>query len=233
MRHLEVMTLESDGSGAVDDGPFKYSLKETATVLELKEAFTKEQGYKASSIRMYFRRNHVDEPVDDSDTLEEINFNDGFFVVELPDLSLFDGKIHIRHDKEVDVLTGTLKEFEHYRLTKTRAVLKVPWGNLHIYFCILHFEMNVSYSISVKIGFLWPQNTLAVVEEEKPSTYETFQYIIEENWKLTISRSDRKDIKWEVKRRTSEGGLEPLKGKRRSFSIAKEKSFREMPKDGK
>ena len=121
------MTLESDGS--VDDGPFKYSLKDTATVLDLKEAFTKENGYKANIIRMYFRRNDVDEPIDDSETLEEIDCNDGFFVVDLPDLSMFDGKIHIRHDKEVDVLAGTLKEFEHYRLTKTSAVLKVPWGN--------------------------------------------------------------------------------------------------------
>ena len=85
--------------------------------------------------------------------------------------------------------------------------------------------------LSVKIGFLWPQNTLAVVEEEKSSTYETFQYIIQENWHLTISRSDRKDIKWEVKRRTSEGGLEILIGKRRSFSIAKEKAFKVMPND--
>ena len=90
--------------------------------------------------------------------------------------------------------------------------------------------MNSSF-ISVKIGFFWPQNTLAVVEEETSSTYEAFQYIIQKNWNLTISRSDRKDIKWEVKRRISEDQLEKLQGKKRSYTIAKVKAFREMPKD--
>ena len=85
--------------------------------------------------------------------------------------------------------------------------------------------------ISVKIGFFWPQNTLAVVEEETSIGYKTFQYVIQENWQLTISRSKRKDIKWEVKRRTSEGGLKKLEGKEKTYSMAKEKAFKVMPKD--
>ena len=85
--------------------------------------------------------------------------------------------------------------------------------------------------ISVKLGFFWPQNTLAVVEEETSNDYKTFQYVIQENWQLTISQSDRKDIRWEVKRRTSEGGLKTLKGKEKTYSVAKEKAFKVMPKD--
>ena len=78
------MTLGSDGS--LVDKPFMYSLQDTSTVLDLKEAFTKEYGnrYSANSIRMYFNRNGVDEPTDDSDTLEEVDSNDGFFVSDLP-----------------------------------------------------------------------------------------------------------------------------------------------------
>ena len=128
MRDFKLKLIESNKE--IGDEDYTFKLDEKATTFDLKVAFTEKEGYTPDELRLIYQRQEgFDEPLEDTELLEDIEKKPGIFLLEIPCLGTFDGKIHIRHDKEVDVLVGTLKEFEHYRLTKTSAALKVPWSN--------------------------------------------------------------------------------------------------------
>ena len=128
MRDFKLKLIESNKE--IGDEDYTFKLDEKATTFDLKVAFTEKEGYTPDELRLIYQRQEgFDEPLEDTELLEDIEKNHGIFLLEIPSLGTFDGKIHIRHDKEVDVLVGTLKEFEHYRLTKNSAALKVPWSN--------------------------------------------------------------------------------------------------------
>ena len=127
MRAFKLKLIKSNKE--IGDEDYTFKLDEKATTLDLKEAFFDEEGYHPDEVRLIYQRQEgFDEPLDDTELLEDIEKHPGVFLLEIQSLKTFDGKIHIRHDKEVDVLVGTLKEFEHYRLTKNSAALKVPWS---------------------------------------------------------------------------------------------------------
>lgn len=56
--------------------------------------------------------------LDDDDVLDDIAIDNGQFLVECPPLGVLDGEISIQRDfqEKVDILLGSTKKFEHFRL---------------------------------------------------------------------------------------------------------------------
>ena len=68
---------------------------------------------------------------------------------------------------------------------------------------------------------------MAIVEKENPNDYIAMQYVIENKWELHISRNenvseDNPDV-WIMKRKTPEGQMVLMQGKRKVFDSSKEK----------
>ena len=72
--------------------------------------------------------------------------------------------------------------------------------------------------------FPWPQNKLAVVENDKGLEYEAVQYSIKNDFELEIRKNPMGNTKWLVSQKFPDGSLKPLFGKPRVFSDAKAKS---------
>ena len=68
--------------------------------------------------------------LDDDDVLEDITKDPGQFLVQCPPLGALDGQISIQKDfdEEVNILIGTTKDFEHFKILRYGDKLKLPKG---------------------------------------------------------------------------------------------------------
>ena len=66
---------------------------------------------------------------------------------------------------------------------------------------------------------------IAIVEKENREDYVAVQYVVEDKWELHISKNQEStdDPVWTMHRKTPEGEMILLKGKRRIFEASKEK----------
>eukprot|EP00093_Oithona_nana_P000306 00306.XXX_349_878_1 [CDS] Oithona nana genome sequencing. len=143
----------------------------------------------------------MDVPLDDSDLLDDIEDQSGQFLIECPSVGILDGELSIKHDEIVAVLVGSKKTYEHFLLTNLHsgANLKLP---------------------KCKLSFPWAQNMVAIVEKENPHDYIVVQYVVQNNWELYVTRdlNDNGDGNvWMVQRKSPEGQMILLNGKRQIF----------------
>ena len=145
MEDFTVKLLLSDGIN-LDKETFTFKLEVKATILDLKEAFTKVEGYTPDQLRMIYRKPDFDMPLDDSDVLQDIEDQSGVFLIQCPSVSvgMLDGLVSITHDENVDVLVGTKKSFEHFQLKRLEGGdnLKIPLGKTKTK-AYLHFSSIV------------------------------------------------------------------------------------------
>ena len=69
--------------------------------------------------------------VEDDNCLVDVTAKEGVFLVQLPSLSFVDGNVYIYKEvpEDVSVLLGSVKDFQHYTITKERGNnLKMPLG---------------------------------------------------------------------------------------------------------
>ena len=75
------------------------------------------------------------------------------------------------------------------------------------------------------LDFIWAHNKVAIVEEETKHDYLTFQYCIEDNWKLVVCKNEDKvnpgDPNWILKRIEADGKRVVLPGKRKIYFDSK------------
>ena len=76
--------------------------------------------------------------------------------------------------------------------------------------------------LSLTVIFPWPQNKLAVIEDDKEYEYEATQYLIKNHWELEIRKNHMGNTKWLVLKKQSDGRWLPLFGKRTTFSVNNE-----------
>ena len=83
MRDFKLKLIESNQE--ISDEDFTYELDEKATTLDLKEAFTEEEGYNPDEVRLVYQRQEGDdEPLEDTELLEDIEKHPGVFLIECP-----------------------------------------------------------------------------------------------------------------------------------------------------
>ena len=126
MEGVSVKIILPDES--LSDETFTFKMQEKATVLDLKVAFAEEVGYTPEQLRMVYRTPDMDVPLDDTDLLEELQEQFGRFLVQCPSVTVFDGKFSINYNESMDILVGTKDSFEHFKLTRRRDNLKLPFG---------------------------------------------------------------------------------------------------------
>ena len=136
MRNFNLTLLESNSY----EEDFTFQLEENANVFDLKKAFTEKEGYTPEELRLIYRRQEGhDEPLEDTELLQDIEKHPGFFLLECPSLGMnpLDGQISVfvdynglDEDDDICVLIGSTKNFEHFRLTNERSNLKVPNSKL-------------------------------------------------------------------------------------------------------
>ena len=124
MEEYKVKFLDSDGD--VENRPFYYRLKESATVSCLKEAVEKEANYPSSEFRLFFRKeNGQNLGLDDDDVLKEVVDDSGQLLVQCPTLGdkplggLFTGQVWIHTDsidEKVFVCLGSRNTFHHHKV---------------------------------------------------------------------------------------------------------------------
>ena len=65
---------------------------------------------------------------------------------------------------------------------------------------------------------------VAIIERETDEDYVAVQYVVQNNWELHLTKSkDANGDVWIMHRKTPEGEMVLLKGKRKVFEAAKEK----------
>ena len=91
----------------------------------------------------------------------------------------------------------------------------------------LYCSNKTVWLISAKLSFIWAHNKLALIEEETEEDYRTFQYSIEDGWKVVIGKNDNpgpSDPTWTVTR--IDGGKRKLLPRVRQFyQRSKENSY--------
>ena len=140
--------------GTLSENTFTYKLQGKATIFDLKEAFTKEEGYTPEQLRIIYRKADMDVPLDDTDVLEDIEDQSGQFLIECPSVGveILSGQFSIKHDEEVALLVGSKKKFEHFLLKPSqKQTLKLPMGKF------LLFDENLT---STKKKFYFKPNYL-------------------------------------------------------------------------
>ena len=119
----------------ISDEDFTYKLDEKATTLDLKVAFTKAEGYNnPDEVRLIYQRQEGgDEPLEDTELLEDIEKHPGFFLIECPPRATFKGNIsvfckrsEIEEGEGICLLIGSQKEFEHYKLSREENNMRIP-----------------------------------------------------------------------------------------------------------
>ena len=140
MRDFQVKVIETNE--IVDEDSFK--LDEKATVLDLKVAFTEKEGYTPDELRlMYQRQEGDDEPLEDTDLLDDIEKHPGVFLLEPPTLGMLSEKIsifrkmsEIQEGEKIGLLIGSKKQFQHYLLGwNGKIVEKHSKNNYSIPYC--------------------------------------------------------------------------------------------------
>ena len=109
MRDFKVRLIESNQE--IGDEDFTFKLDEKATTLDLKVAFTKAEGYNnPDEVRLIYQRQEGgDEPLEDTELLEDIEKHPGVFLLELPPLGTLRGKISVfRKISEIEEQTPEL-----------------------------------------------------------------------------------------------------------------------------
>ena len=92
-------------------------------------------------------------------------------------------------------------------------------------------ETFIKCYFSAKLNFLWSINKLAIVEEETRIDYVTYQYEIDDRWRLVISKNenpkgDGPHPKWMLSREEASGELTQLLGVRKFYQESKSKNSR-------
>ena len=122
--------------GTLSENTFTYKLQGKATIFDLKEAFTNEEGYTPEQLRIVYRKADMDVPLDDTDVLEDIEDQSGQFLIECPSVGveILSGQFSIKHDEEVALLVGSKKKFEHFLLKPSQKQnLKLPMGKFLLF----------------------------------------------------------------------------------------------------
>ena len=132
MRDFKLKLIQSNQE--IGEENFIFKLDEKANTLDLKVAFTKREGYKPDELRLIYQRHEGDdEPLEDSELLQDIEKHPGVFLLELPPLGTLRGKIsvfrkisEIEEGDEICLLIGSKKKFEHYMLTREKNNFSIP-----------------------------------------------------------------------------------------------------------
>ena len=77
------------------------------------------------------------------------------------------------------------------------------------------------------MDFIWAHNKVAIVEQETKHDYLTFQYNIENGWKLVVCKNDKVnpgDPSWTLKRIEADGTHVVLEGKRKVYEDSNSKA---------
>ena len=119
MEDIKVKLILCDGS--IGDEIFNFNLQAKATILEIKDAFSKAEGYTSEQLQITYRKPDLDVPLDDSDLIEDIDDQTGQFLIQCPSVATLDALVSIKYDEDVDVLVGTKKLFEHQTRSDTRV----------------------------------------------------------------------------------------------------------------
>ena len=121
--------------GTLSENTFTYKLQGKATIFDLKEAFTNEEGYTPEQLRIVYRKADMDVPLDETDVLEDIEDQSGQFLIECPSVGILDGQFSIKHEETLAVLVGSKNKFEHFLLTClfSGANMKLPLGKFQLY----------------------------------------------------------------------------------------------------
>ena len=142
MRDFQLKLIEND---EISDEAFPFKLDEKATVLDLKVAFTEKQGYTPDRVRLMYRRQEGDdEPLEDTDLLDDIEKNPGVFLLELPTLGTLSGKIsifrkmsEIQEGEKIELLIGSMKKFQHHMLKYEKNNFSIPDCKFFIHFSLV------------------------------------------------------------------------------------------------
>ena len=135
--------------GTLSENTFTYKLQGKATIFDLKEAFTNEEGYTSEQLRIMYRKADMDVPLDETDVLEDIEDQSGQFLIECPSVGILDGKLSIKHDEKLAVLVGSKKKFEHFLLTRLMSGqnLKLPMGKFLLFDeNFIHINRKTNYN---------------------------------------------------------------------------------------
>ena len=135
MRDFKLKLIESNQD--ISDEDFTYKLDEKATTLDLKVAFTKAEGYNnPDEVRLIYQRQEGDdEPLEDTELLEDIEKHPGVFLIECPSLgsgigdgvmSIFCNFSGMQEGEEICLLIGSKKKFEHFKLTLEKNNCSIP-----------------------------------------------------------------------------------------------------------
>eukprot|EP00093_Oithona_nana_P003481 03481.XXX_86927_87610_1 [CDS] Oithona nana genome sequencing. len=202
MRDFQLKLIETN---EISDEDYTFKLDEKATVLDLKEAFTKKEGYNPDELRLIYQRQEGDEPLEDTELLEDIEKHPGVFLLEVPTLgtpgnvSIFRKFSEALEGEQICLLIGSKKKFQHHLLNHEKNNFSIP-----------------------SLKFPWAQNKLAVIEDDKEYEYEAVQYSIKNHWELEIRKNHMGNTKWLVLKKRSDGRWLPLFGKPTTFSVANE-----------
>ena len=75
-------------------------------------------------------------------------------------------------------------------------------------------------TLLAKLDFLFAQNKIAIIEKETEDTYEVYQYLIKDGWKLMISKNSNpssSEPSWILKKIEESGKQIPLKGVKKTY----------------
>ena len=139
MRDFQLKLIETN---EISDEDFTFKLDEKATVLDLKEAFTEKQGYTPDELRLIYQRQEGDdEPLEDTELLQDIEKHPGVFLLEVPPLGTLSGKIsifrkisEIQEGEEICLLIGSKKKFQHHLLNHEKNNFSIPECKLLLIF---------------------------------------------------------------------------------------------------
>ena len=140
MRDFKLKLIEINQE--IGDEDFIFKLDEKATTLDLKVAFTEKEGYTPDELRLMYRRQEGDEePLEDTELLEDIEQHPGVFLLECPPLGTPSGKISIfrkisemQEGEKICLLVGSKKKFEHYILNHEKNNFSIPGCKLLLIF---------------------------------------------------------------------------------------------------
>ena len=71
-----------------------------------------------------------------------------------------------------------------------------------------------------QLNFMWAHNKVAIIEQETRDDYLTYQYMVQNGWKLLIGKNEKvnpEDPTWTLKRVEPSGELISLEGKRKVY----------------
>ena len=160
---------------------------------------------------------------------------EGDFVLQCPHLSSIDGTVYIskKVPELVSVLVGSTKSFEHHKITHDndhKHNLPIPLGSVFRKI-LMSKETFIKCCFSAKLKFFWAINKLAIVEEETRIDYVTYQYEIDDRWRLVISKNenpkgDGPHPKLILSKEGASGELTQLLGVRKIYQESKSKNYR-------